>query len=89
MAEYSERKSDIMRRQIVDLISVLTSAGVIWVGSSIIDVKTTIAGLYKEFGSRAEMEAIKRDVSEIKSKQDQRASTIEEMRQHLKETRHR
>lgn len=84
MAEY-ERKSDIMRRQIIDLVSVITAAGVLWVGASIIDLKTTVAGLYKEFASRAEMENIRKDVSEIKSKQDQRSAIIDEMKNHLKD----
>lgn len=78
------RRGDHIERHIVTIICSLTAIGVVWIGSSIIDLKTTVAGLSEKFALRTEITALQSEVARISAEQARRTAIIDSMRRGMK-----
>ncbi len=74
------RRGDHMERHVVTIICSLTAIGVVWIGASIVDLKTTVAGLSDKFALRVELNALQSEVARISSEQSRRTALIESLR---------
>jgi len=71
------RRADHLERHVMTIICSLTAIGVIWIGASIIDLKTVVAGLSEKFALRSELNALQVEVSRIGTEQVRRSFIIE------------
>lgn len=64
-----DRRKTTLEQRVVEILTALSCAGILWIGSSIIDIKTQIAGLTEKYALRVELQDVKAEVQRIKDEQ--------------------
>lgn len=75
----SERRTDSMERHITTILTLLIAAGVTWIASSVIDLKTTVASLGDKFALRTELDSLRVEIQRISAEQSRRTSLIDRL----------
>lgn len=75
-----ERRARSLEQNVTTILVMLIAGGIVWIGSSIVDVKGQLASLGDKFALRVDLEVVRVKVDDVAKEQARRSFIIESLR---------